>query len=164
MVSPIAVKVPEREDDRKEYAEYFWGIPHCLRAIDGKHCIIDCPQNSGSAFNNYKGSFSIVLMAVADASYMFTYVDVGDYGRRVTQQCSIIQRSEKPSLQSIAKHNKLHCYLFCPLHHVCNVRYAKLSNLSEMESIRNKLSLRVINYHYFSKISHIYNSHSAEMV
>jgi len=85
ILSPIAVKVPEREDDWKKLAKDFWnlwGFPHCLGAIDGKHCVINCPQNSGSAFYNYKGSFSIVLMAVADASYMFTYVDVGDYGRQ----------------------------------------------------------------------------------
>ena len=85
ILSPLAVKVPEREDDWKKLAKDFWnlwGSPHCLGAIDGKHCVIVCPQNSGSVFCYYKGSFSNVLMAVADASYMFTYVDVGDYGRQ----------------------------------------------------------------------------------
>ena len=54
----------------------------CLGAIDGKNCVINCPPSSGSAFFNYKGTFSIVLMAVVDASYMFTFVDIGDFGRQ----------------------------------------------------------------------------------
>ena len=37
---------------------------------------------SGSTFYDYKGSFSIILIAVADASYMFTYVNIGDYVRQ----------------------------------------------------------------------------------
>ncbi len=85
ILSPISVTVPKNEDAWKKIANDFWhlwGFPLCLGAIDGKHCIINCPNNSGSAFFNYKRSFSVVLMAVADASYMFTYVDIGDYGRQ----------------------------------------------------------------------------------
>ena len=85
ILSPVAVKVPERENEWKKLAKDFWnlwGFPHFQGAIDGKHCVITCPHNSGSAFYNYKASFSIILIAVADASYMFTYVNVGDYGRQ----------------------------------------------------------------------------------
>ena len=85
ILSPIAVLVPSNEAAWKKLASDFWslwGFPLCLGAIDGKHCVIVCPKNSGSAFYNYKGSFSVVLMAVADASYMFTYVDIGDFGRQ----------------------------------------------------------------------------------
>jgi hypothetical protein len=38
-------------------------------------------QASGSMNLNYKGYFSIVLMAVADADYKFTYVDIRAYGK-----------------------------------------------------------------------------------
>ncbi|KAK0150875.1 Mucolipin-1 [Merluccius polli] len=56
-------------------------FPHCLGAIDGKHVYIQPPANSGSLFYNYKGRFSVVLMAVVDANYKFVYASVGTQGR-----------------------------------------------------------------------------------
>ena len=76
------MKAPTIEDFEQisRAFEERWNFPNCMGSIDGKHIRIKCPTNSGSVFYNYKSFFSIVLLAVADATYKFIVVDIGAEG------------------------------------------------------------------------------------
>jgi hypothetical protein len=49
--------------------------------MDGKHITITPPSGSGSEFYNYKGRYSMVLLAIVDAKYQFLMCDFGTNGR-----------------------------------------------------------------------------------
>ncbi|KAL6431952.1 hypothetical protein ACFW04_007406 [Cataglyphis niger] len=81
-LSPIYLLRPIM-NDFKRYSRDFqelWNMPNCFGAIDGKYIVIQASYNTGTSFFNYKKIFNIVLMAVCDAKYIFTLVDVGAFG------------------------------------------------------------------------------------
>lgn len=80
----LLFQFPETVEEWLKIAEEFesrWNFPHCVGSLDGKHIIIQAPNNTGSHYYNYKEAHSIVLMAVVDANYKFVCIDVRCNGR-----------------------------------------------------------------------------------
>lgn len=80
----VSLQMPQNAEEWEGVAKCFnekWNFPNCVGAIDGKHISIQAPVHSGTEFFNYKGFFSIILLAVVDANYNFIYANVGCQGR-----------------------------------------------------------------------------------
>lgn len=77
--------MPQPTEERwKQISNDFWNVwnfLNCLGALDVKHVTIKSPANFGPNFFNSKKTFSGVLLALVDANYNFTAVDVGAYGK-----------------------------------------------------------------------------------
>ena len=74
---------PTDPEDWKKIEESFgnrWNVPHAVSALDEKHIAIKKPKKSGSEYFNYKGYFSVILLAFVDADYKFLWVNVGASG------------------------------------------------------------------------------------
>lgn len=82
LVMKEEIKTPT-EEEYIQIANTFhakWNFPNFLGAVDGSHIPIRRPPGSASIFFNHKGTFSIILVAAADANYRFCFINVGAYG------------------------------------------------------------------------------------
>ena len=82
VLQPPYLPEPTKQEWQNIAAGFYnrWNFPNCLGALDGKHIVIQAPARSGSLYHSYKGTFSFNLMALVDANYKFTYIDMGEYG------------------------------------------------------------------------------------
>ena len=77
------LKYPSSLQKWCEKAQHFgqrWNFHHAVGAVDGKHVAIRCPRRSGSRYYNYKGFYSVVLLALVDTDYRFVWADVETNG------------------------------------------------------------------------------------
>lgn len=89
------LKFPSNSVEWKATAEEFndlWNFPNCGGALGGRHIRIIPPAHSGSYYYNYKGFFSIILLAVVNAKYEFLYLDIGKNGSN--SDGGVIDRNE----------------------------------------------------------------------
>jgi hypothetical protein len=78
-VNSYLFQLPDTENGWREIAREFvaWNFPHCVGCSDGKHIVMQNPANAASRYLNYKGTFSIVLLAICDENYCFTFAYTG---------------------------------------------------------------------------------------
>ena len=74
----------------------------CIGALDGKRVLIAKPPHSGSEYYDYKGHFSLIMMALVDANYKFMYVNVGASGH--TSDAGVWERC---GLKTALEENKI---------------------------------------------------------
>ncbi|KAJ8685828.1 hypothetical protein QAD02_021621 [Eretmocerus hayati] len=104
ILQPIYLRQPTEEEWLCIIADYLlrWNIPNCAGAVDGKHIMIECPDNSGTKYFNYQKYFSTVLMAVCDSDFIFTLVHIGEMGScndaGIFASCPIGQMLERQEL------------------------------------------------------------------
>lgn len=112
--SEVSSLFPETVDDFKEAMitmEEHWQFPCCFGAINGCHIPIKCPpggQQSQKEHHNFKGFYSIVLMAIVDAKFRFTWASCGYTGNNhdstIFQATSLYKKiAEKQVIPNIAK-------------------------------------------------------------
>jgi hypothetical protein len=133
-----------------------WDYPNCIGALDGKHVLVEPPLNSGSEYLNYKGTFSIVLMALVDGDIKAIYADAGTNGRvsdgGVWGKTNLKQKIDENSL-NIPLPSSIPCARECiiPYHIVADDAFSLSTTLMKPYSgvdVRGNMERRIFNYRY----------------
>nr|XP_023027147.1 uncharacterized protein LOC111515143 [Leptinotarsa decemlineata] len=80
VLKTVYMKFPSSEDEWRKIANDFeqkCNFPNCVGDVDGKHVNIIPSARSGSYYFNYKGTHSLVLVAVVNANCEFIMCDFG---------------------------------------------------------------------------------------
>lgn len=113
------------------------------------------PKSSGSLYYNYKGTFSLVLLAISSADYRFLFIDYGSYGHE--SDAGIFDRSklrkaiEESTLGIPAPDVLPGTNIVVPFHFLGDAAFPLLTNLQKpFSDTRNDLSKRIFNYRFIS--------------
>ncbi|KAG0442332.1 hypothetical protein HPB47_015733 [Ixodes persulcatus] len=74
------------------------GFPSAIGALDGCHLAVSPPKDQYCNYRNYKGWYSIILLAIVDHRYTFRYVNVGSPGK--CHDAHVYRNSRLPALLS----------------------------------------------------------------
>ncbi|KAH6923776.1 hypothetical protein HPB50_006671 [Hyalomma asiaticum] len=102
------VKMPSQENMPTHIKEFqaVCGFPQGVGALDGCHIPVSPPKEHATDYYNYKGWYSIVLLALVDHKYLFRYVSVGSPGRchdaYVYRQSALAEMVSGPLFQAPA--------------------------------------------------------------
>ena len=78
------LKIPRTEEEWESVANKTfecWQFPNAIGAMDGKHTSLFHPEGSSSEYYNYKGFFSLVMLAIITYDFKFMFIDVGCQAR-----------------------------------------------------------------------------------
>ena len=122
-----------------------------MGALDGKHVALKCPANSGSKFYNYKGFYSIILMALVDADYKFIWVECGTNGgasdRQIFNNCDLKDAIERGTLGIPADDRLPNDDRFTPYYFIGDDAFAIQTYFMKPFSLRNlRREQRIFNY------------------
>ena len=90
VLAPTYVNTPTSSDEWlavSKQIEVKWNLPHVIGAIDGKHIRMRSLDNTGSLYYNYKGFFSMVLLAVVMQITVLRCLTWANTGATMTAEC-----------------------------------------------------------------------------